>query len=126
MALGLERRTSVYMPTSASADALTTPDLTDPYYAVEHVARLLFLAVDTIRDLTYQPGFPSPIKAGRRWLWQREEVLTWLGTQRRYSPDDRRRLSAPVPTPEYRAAPLSDAAKGLKPYQPRAPRPMAA
>lgn len=94
----------------ASAPAPTTPDLTDPLYTIEHLARLFFLEVDTVREYTYREDFPEPIKIGRRWLWFPDTVLAWTRKQPRYSVAQRKRTAAPAP-----AAPHTS-------YKPRKPR----
>lgn len=93
------------MTTSNSTDpVLSAPDLTDPMFAIEHLARLLYVEVDTAREFTYRDDFPKPIKIGRRWLWFPDEVLGWARKQPRYSVDQRKRTPAPVvaPTRSYK------------------------
>jgi hypothetical protein len=79
------------MTTSALSPSPIVIDLADPLYAIEHVARLFLVEVDTAREFTYRSDFPAPIKIGRRWLWFPDEVLAWTRKQPRYSVEQRKR-----------------------------------
>jgi hypothetical protein len=79
------------------APVLSGPDLADPLFAIEHLARLFLVEVDTAREFTYRDDFPQPIKVGRRWLWFPEEVLAWTRQQPRFSVAQRKRTPAPAP-----------------------------
>lgn len=101
-------------PTTASSSAQSF-DLADPLFAIQHLARVFRLEVDTARDLTYREDFPQPIKIGRRWLWFPDEVLAWSRKQKRYSVTECKRNTVaadPTPTPQ-----------AIKPYRARAPKP---
>ena len=88
-------------------------ELADPLWAIEQLARLFKLEVDTTRELTYRTDFPDPIKVGRRWLWFPAEVLTWATEQKRYTTVERKRGgSQPDATPESTSKPV-------RPYTPR-------
>lgn len=96
------------MSNTTTPAALSALSLRDPLFAIEHVARLFLLEVDSAREFTYRSDFPTPIKAGRRWLWFREEVLAWAQKQRRYSTAERKRntptvTSADAPVKLYQA-----------------------
>ena len=54
------------------------PDIADPIYTIEHVARLLHVSVDRAREYTYQHAFPAPFILGARHLWDRQEILDWV------------------------------------------------
>lgn len=95
--------------------ALSAPDLTDPLFAIEHLARLFFVEVDTAREYTYRADFPQPIKVGRRWLWLPDEVMGWTRKQPRFTVDQRKRGAAPVTPAAQSAVPHSN-------YKPRKSR----
>ncbi len=87
--------------------------LSDPAYAIEHLARIFRVEVDTAREFTYRTDFPQPIKMGRRFLWFAEEVQLWARKQPRFSVEQRKRNS---PTADVPPA----AASEIKNYKPRA------
>ena len=97
---------------STTSAALADPDLTDPLFAIEHLARLFLVAVDTAREYTYRADFPKPIKVGRRCLWVPDEVLAWIRKQPRFSVDQRKKTAAQV-------APSVQAATPQMRYKPR-------
>jgi len=88
-------------------------EFTDPLWAIEHLARLCRVEVDTARELTYRTDFPTPIKIGRRWLWFPAEVLAWTAEQKRYTTGERKR-GAGEPAAEPAPAPTP-----VRPYKPR-------
>lgn len=61
-----------------STHDLATPDLNDPIYTIEHIARLFFVSVDRAREYTYRDTFPAAADLGARNLWLRAAVLAWF------------------------------------------------
>ena len=111
-------RTGTSVTTSESpAPVLSAPDLSDPLYTIEHLARLFFVELDTAREYTNRKEFSEPIKIGRRWLWVPEEVLAWAREQKRYAVEDRKRTPAQAPKPEPEP-------KAPRPYKQRASQPV--
>lgn len=119
---------------------LATPDLNDPIYTIEHIARLFFVSVDRAREYTYRDSFPAPADLGARNLWSRAAVLGWFEELPRRARDSRRSDAAPERTTStVKTATVSPAAKAavlvatstedtampaqparIKPYTPRA------
>lgn len=112
MARGEHPHTSLGVNNDASAKALPEPPHPDnPIWIIENLAWVLHLEVDSAREVTYRDGFPGAVKVGRRWTWDREDVLAWYRQQPKHSPAARRRNGTAAP-----AAP----APASKPYKRRA------
>lgn len=61
--------------TKASTDHL---DLSDPIWAIEHLATAFGVEVDTAREYSYHADFPAPKALFAKNLWARTEVLAWF------------------------------------------------
>ena len=66
---------------------LSALDLSSPVYAIESIALLLHVSVDTARQYTYRKDFPAPRVLGARNLWMREDVLAWFAALPRRTKD---------------------------------------
>lgn len=65
-------------PATSHQEPRTQVDLSDPIWAIEHVARTLHLSVDRAREFTYSAAFPAPRAGFGRNLWLRSQVLDWF------------------------------------------------
>ena len=114
---------------STTSDATSVaPDLTDPIWTIEHVARCFHRSVDTAREYTGRDDFPAARRlgdAGGQLLWTREDVLAWFLTlplvpaaARRRRRVDAPALVAPAPAkpgaynPSYKPRARRAASKG--------------
>jgi hypothetical protein len=66
--------------------------------------------LDSAREYTYRTDFPGAVKMGRRWTWDRDDVLGWYRQQPKHLAAARRRGD--------KAAPAAPSAV-TKPYKPR-------
>lgn len=106
------RHTVLVVTADTSAKALPLPPHPDnPIWTIENLAFVFHLEVDSAREVTYRDGFPGAVKVGRRWTWDREDVLAWYRQQPKHSPAARRRAGTEAPAA---LAPAS------KPYKRRA------
>jgi excisionase family DNA binding protein len=45
---------------------------------INAVADMLAMSHQTIRDWVHDGIFPRPLAIGRKWRWNREELLAWI------------------------------------------------
>lgn len=73
--------------------------ISEPFWAIEDLARVLGVEVDTAREYTYRRDFPGAVQlGGRRNLWVPAEVIGWAYALPRLTAQDRKRTPA-VPDP---------------------------
>lgn len=55
--------------------------MANEYLTKKELAKLLRVTVRTITNYQRNPGFPSPVRAGRRNLWCRAELVQYVKTR---------------------------------------------
>jgi predicted DNA-binding transcriptional regulator AlpA len=92
-------------PSNRAAAPLTiTITISKPFWAIEDLARLIGVEVDTAREYTYRRDFPGAVRLdGRRNLWVPTEVIEWAYAQPRLTAQDRKRTPAAIAEPAVTA-----------------------
>jgi predicted DNA-binding transcriptional regulator AlpA len=82
-------------PPTVTHSPTVTITIHKPLWAIEDLARVLGVEVDSAREYTYRAEFPGAVRlGGRRNLWVPAEVIEWAYAQPRLTAQDRKRTPA--------------------------------